>query len=840
MNGSSELHFGNTCLDLSRRRLLLDGKPAKLGARAFDLLAALAQRRERAVSKHELFELVWPGVVVEENNLQVQISTLRKLLGADAIATIPGRGYQFTPELQTRGEMPAGPALVAEGLTNLPPELPPLYGRSADVQAVRALLDDHRLVTLVGAGGIGKTLLGRAVADRARGHYRDGVWWVELAALSDGALVPAGLAQALKVTLAVDRPPLDAVAAALGEQEALLVIDNCEHLIDAVAECVDRLLREAGAIRILATSQEALKVPQEAVYRVGSLGVDARGGEQVGGAVELFIARARAADPRLEFDALQLATAVEICRRLDGMPLAIELAAARVPLLGLDGLHARLDERFHILTGGARTVLRRHQTLRAALEWSHGLLEHDEQIVFRRLGVFTGGFSLELAQDVVTDERIDRWVALDLLGHLVDKSLVVAEGAGVPRYRLLESTRAFALEQLAAAGETNAWLRRHATALVDMLAAYYPSRWSHTEAQRSRLAAELDNVRAAIGWARGAEKALGCTLMGYAHRVWLTHGLHEEGIEHCLRLLPLPPGLPLDVEARFHATLGALGYLGARVECFDAALHAAELFRELGDVSAELDVRVTVALIGSRRGDRSIVDAAVADARRLLRPDAPARQRATVPLAEALWHLMCGRHREAVAKAEEQREIYRGNGDEVGFWLAETNASYYQCGLGEFDAAIARLERALPALRRLEAAYGPALTLSFLTTAHTLRGDAQTALGYARDAVRELRKQGWTHWLLQTIALAHAKLGSHTRAAQLLGYVEANCARLGVVGRPLEALVHDEVVERVNAALGVEEAGRLRRAGGGLSEEAAVAMALAEAQPAAAARVGGA
>jgi predicted ATPase/DNA-binding winged helix-turn-helix (wHTH) protein len=826
---TTELRFGNARLDFSGRRLFLDGKPAKLGARAFDLLSALAQRRERAVSKHELFELVWPGVVVEENNLQVQISTLRKLLGPDAIATIPGRGYQFTPELKTQVQPPTLEPRAAEGESNLPADLPPLYGRSADLCAVRTLLADHRLVTLVGAGGIGKTLLGRAVADGERGHFFGGVWWVELAALNDGARVPAALAQALNITLAIDRPPLDAVAAALKDQNALLVIDNCEHLVDAVADCVDRLLREAGVIRILATSQEALKVPQEAVYRVGTLGVDARAGEQVGGAVELFVARARAADPRLRFDAAQLATAAEICRRLDGMPLAIELAAARVPLLGLDGLHTRLDERFHILTGGARTVLRRHQTLRAALEWSHGLLDPAEQMVFRRLGVFTGGFSLELAQDVVTDERIDRWAALDLLGHLVDKSLVAAEGSGVPRYRLLESTRAFALEQLAAAGETNVWLRRHANALVNMLAAHYPSRWSLTEAQRARLAAELDNVRAALGWSRGADRALGCTLIGYSHRLWLTHGLHEEGIEHCLRMLPLPAEVPLDAQARFHATLGGLGYLGARVECFDSALLAAGLFRQLGDASAELDARVTVALIGSRRGDRGIVEAALADARRLLLPAAPARQKASVPLAEALWHLMWGRHREAVAKAEEQREIYRSNGDELGFWLAETNASYYQCGLGEFDAAIARLERALPALRRLEAPYGPALTLSFLTTAHTLRGDAQTALSYARDALRELRKQGWIHWLLQTIALAHAKLGSHARAAQLLGYVEASCVRLGVVGRPIEALVHDEVVERVTEALGAEEADRLRRAGGSLTEEVAVAMALAEA-----------
>jgi predicted ATPase/DNA-binding winged helix-turn-helix (wHTH) protein len=838
MNDSSELRFGNGCLDLSRRRLLLEGKPAKLGARAFDLLAALAQRRERAVSKHELFELVWPGVVVEENNLQVQISTLRKLLGPDAIATIPGRGYQFTPELESQVPRPASAVQAAERQTNLPAELPPLYGRAADVRAVRALLAEHRLVTLIGAGGIGKTLLGRAVADGARANFRDGVWWVELAALSDAALAPAALAQALRITLAVDRPPLDAVAAALREQHALLVIDNCEHLIDAVAECVDLLLREAGAIRILATSQEALRVPQEAVYRVGSLSVDARSGEPIGGAVELFVARAQAANPALRFNDQQLAAAAEICRRLDGMPLAIELAAARVGVLGIDGLRERLDERFHILTGGARTVLRRHQTLRAALEWSHGLLTPEEQTVFRRLGCFAGGFSLELAQQVASDAAIDRWQVLELLGHLVDKSLVVAEGANTPRYRLLESARAYALEQLAAAGETTDMLRRHAQALAALLRAEFPARWTHTPEQRQRIAVEIDNLRAALAWALRSDRALGVELLGYAHRVWVAHGLMNEGIEQCMRFLPLPEGVPIDHEARFFGALGHLGYLGARKECFEAARRAAELWEELGDATARVDALVAVAVIGSRRGERDAVEVAAQQASRLLSPSTPPAQRASVALAGALWHLMHGRHQQAVECAAEQAEIYRRNDQEFGYWLAQTNRAYYECGLGEHQTAIERLRQAVGALRRLNAPYGVGLGLFFLTTAHAMSGDAGAALSYSAEAIRELSKQGSINWLLQSIALAHTHQGEHARAAELMGFVVANSVRQGVHARPIEIRVHDDALERIRAALGAERTDELLRAGAVLTEERAVALALAATQPATAVGIG--
>ena len=341
------------------------GKPAALGARAFDLLLALYERRDRVVPKNELLDLVWPGLVVEENNLQVQVSSLRKVLGPAAIATIPGRGYRFTSpgEALARGRAATSTkaAAAADAVENADvladdalrgnlPASPPMVGRDVDLAAVAALLQRHPVVSIVGAGGIGKTRLALAVAHACALATPEGRWWVELAPLADAAQAPSTIAGALGLQLAGGRPPAEALVAMLARHRALIVLDNCEHVADA-----------------------------------------------------------------------------------------------RVPMLGVHGLLARLDRMFNVLTGASRMRLRRHQTLRAALEWSCGLLTEDERAVFRRLGVFSGGFTLALAQGVAADERIDGWQVLDLLSQLIEKSLVLAEGEGEPRYRLLEPTRCCAL-----------------------------------------------------------------------------------------------------------------------------------------------------------------------------------------------------------------------------------------------------------------------------------------------------------------------------------------------------------------------------------------------------------
>lgn len=285
--------------------------------------------------------------------------------------------------------------------------LPPLYGRDQDRQQVKTLLHKHVVVTIAGAGGIGKTRLAQAVAadiavERAA-DYPDGVWRVELAALSDARLVPPTIARALGVQVTGDRDAAGTVFSALASQQLLLVLDNCEHLTDAVADFIETVCSSAPKVRLLVTSQETLKTTEEHVFRVGALALpvgDRSTDRAQAGAVELFVARAQGVDPNFALTPALTPKVIEICRRLDGIPLAIELAAARLPLLGVEGLRARLGERFNLLTAGARVVLRRHQTLRATLEWSHALLTRDEQTVFRRLdALLNAGLTAEaLAQ----------------------------------------------------------------------------------------------------------------------------------------------------------------------------------------------------------------------------------------------------------------------------------------------------------------------------------------------------------------------------------------------------------------------------------------------------------
>ena len=738
---TSELCFDTARLDLAQRRLLIDDVPARLGARAFDILVALIERRDRVVGRNELFQVVWPNVVVEESNLQVHISALRKLLGAQAIATIPGRGYRFTAKLAASPNDAAAP--IPKAHSQAPAESGPLYGRDEDLRAIDALMQRHRLVSIVGASGIGKTQLAQVIAARQRDNFPNEIYWVELAPLNNEALVIDAIAQALKVQASDERPVLETIVALLRNQNVLLALDNCEHLLDAAAGCIRTLLAQAPGLRVLVTSQEALHIPDECVYRLSGLSSDG----DTAPAVALFMARAQAADPKLQLSASSRATIAEICRRLDGLPLAIELSAARVRLLGIDGVHARLDERFRVLTGGTRAVLRRHQTLRTALEWSYGLLSPDEQTVFRRLGVCVGGFTLELAQAVAADERIDRWTVLDLLGHLIDKSLIVVDGDEVPRYRMLETMRAFSLEQLATSGETSALLRRHAEALLEILLPQFNQRYlwgSTTEAEWIHHGDELDNLRAALAWAASptGDRTLACALVGCSLRVWWIHDLIKEGIDHALRLLPVPDNLPIEIEASFNLTLASLGYKVTRRECFDAAMRASELYRSMGNTPRRIDALLQTAIVGSRLGNARQSSDAIAGAEVLIDPQTPYLLVAGLALARSLHHLYLGRYEQAIASSQQQAALYRDAGRDWGAYLAQSNAAWYECAIGRFDSAIAELLVVLEALRRTNAPYGIGQVLAYLASAHALRGDRAEALAYGREAVPYLQRGG--------------------------------------------------------------------------------------------------
>ena len=457
------------------RQLLLDGEvPVRLGSRALALLCALVERAGAVVSRDELVATVWPTTVVEETSLRVQVAALRKVLGEGErgeryIVNVVGRGYSFVAPVNWRhATHPADAPDEPSRRHNLPSRLTRAIGRDEVVEALGAQIGRRRLVSIVGPGGIGKTTVALAVAESALSTFEDGVFFVDLAPLSD----PKAVSSALLAMLAVSAPPDDALPALrafLRERRMLMVFDNCEHLIEAVAQLAHGLVRTCGGLHVLTTSREPLNVEGEWVHRQTALATpDPAELLTVASAfdypaVRLFVERATANSDSFVLTDANLSAVRQVCCRLDGMPLAIELAAARVESLGVQGLAERLDNVFSVLTRGRRTGDPRHRALKAVLDWSHDLLCDDERKVLRRLSVFRAAFTVESASHVASDEELDGPAIVEHLLSLVDKSLVTVNmNNDIAHYRLLYATRKFAELQLSASGESDGLSRRHA------------------------------------------------------------------------------------------------------------------------------------------------------------------------------------------------------------------------------------------------------------------------------------------------------------------------------------------------------------------------------------------
>ncbi|HEV8311601.1 MAG TPA: winged helix-turn-helix domain-containing protein [Burkholderiaceae bacterium] len=833
--------FGNAELRPDQRLLLVGGKDSRIGARAFDLLLALVERRHRIVSKNELLDSIWPGVVVEENNLQVQVSSLRKVLGPQTISTIPGRGYRFTAALDgaavapapgsTRSPTPADAGALC--LTNLPAQLPTLYGRADDLAALRTSIESHTLVTIVGVGGIGKSALAQALAHRLRGSFDEGVWMVELAPVADPSLVASTVASALRIVLGA-QAPIETLAKALSASRMLIVLDSCEHLLDAVAELATALHRTAPNVRLLATSQESLKVPQEQLHRLGGLALpsdESIASARQAGAVALFEARAHAADPRFALSEHNVAAVVDICRHLDGIALAIELAAARVPLLGVDGLRARLHDRFRVLTGGARLALRRHQTLRAALDWSHGLLMPDEQTVFRRLGVFAGSFGLDSAQRVVADERIDPWAALDHLGALVDKSLLVAEAGDEPRYRLLETSRAFALEKLQQADETEIAMRRHCEAMV---AVFEESRrvehvlaW---QALMDRYLPDLDNARAALDWAAGpgGDAQLQIALAGVLGWVWYVTGLLPEGQRRIASAIArIDAATPPEREAPLLASWSRVSQeFGPRELAADT--RAVALYRALGDRQGLFLALCAMGLRLAMQDDQAGAERAMREAEQIFEASWPPAMRSRLLKARA-WSLnQQGRFAEGIALYEELHQLATALGDKQQALVALIGQEQGVAALGRLQESVQRgrdmreLLRQDPSLRPCNEIF----VLSNLFMSLTEVGEVDEALEVARLAQPLLGQTGNSLCMLDPLARLAFQRGHLDHAARILGRAEMRYATTHHKRQWVETQLHDKLILGLRQALPADELARLMKEGEALSDDDAASLAL--------------
>jgi predicted ATPase/DNA-binding winged helix-turn-helix (wHTH) protein len=608
------LKFGRFQVLPHRREFLAEEVPVALGSRAFDVLMVLIEAGGELVTKDEILSRVWPGMVVEEHSLQFHVSALRKVLGEDRgfIKTISGRGYQFVADITAAaGEQEAlanrsadlpPPLPDVESLTNLPAPTSDLIGREAELSKATALVTAHRLVTLVGAGGIGKTRLGFEVGRHLFHKFANGVWIAELGLVSDPDLVPVTVARVLGLEIAGGTVTPERVATALGAKQLLLVLDSCEHVIDVAANMAEALLRANPTTHVMATSREPLRAAGERLYRVPPLAVPAEGTEDIDdllryGAVQLFVERVRATEPHFVPDQGIAPATAAICRRLDGIALAIELAAARAAALGVEEVGAHLDDRFQLLTGGRRTALPRHHTLRATLDWSYELLSDAERVVFRRLSIFAGSFALAETTAVAASAEIAASGVVDCVANLAAKSLVVIDVSGATvRYRLLETTRAYARAKLAESGELGQVARRHAERCRDVFdRAQVEWETRPTVEWLADYGRRIDDLRAALDWSFSPH---GDTLIGVALTVasvplWRQLSLMEECRRHVERALStLESGSNRDAshELQLYSALGAsLMYAKGPVPVTAAAwTRSLEIAQTLDDTEYQL------------------------------------------------------------------------------------------------------------------------------------------------------------------------------------------------------------------------------------------------------------
>jgi predicted ATPase/DNA-binding CsgD family transcriptional regulator len=685
---------------------------------------------------------------------------------------------------------------------NLPVALTSFIGRAAEKAEIGRLLAATRLLTITGTGGAGKTRLALQVASDVIEQFADGVWLVELGPLFDATLVPRAVAAALGVLEQPERSILATLKGYLRERRLLLILDNCEHLIGASAELAEALLRACPNLRILATSREALGIAGETAWRAPSLSAPGPGEPasveclRAYEAVQLFEARAAAVRSEFRVTAENAAAVAQICRRLDGIPLAIELAAARVRVLPVEQLVAKLDDRFRLLTGGSRTALPRQQTLRAAMDWSYDLLSEPERALLRRLSVFAGGWTLEAAEAICAGGGIDSPDVLDLLTRLVDKSLVVVEPPREEaRYRLLETVRQFARDRLVESGEAGEVRGRHRDWFLALVERIIPTRYVPymDPAVLDRLERDHENLRAALEWSAteeaGAEPAL--RLAGTLSTFWHNRGHYAEGRRWLDEALARAGEAPPAAQAQ---ALGGASVLAWRQANYEPAWQFAErlatLGREQGDKETEAHGLMMLGLVLMRRDQ-----------------DFP---RAVELLKEAL----------TLAKG-------RGDHRQIGLILAQLGAAARHHG--DYERAAAFVEESLVEFRAVVSPGQVGYALRLLGHVRLAQGDLNGAAALYADSLGVRGVPTFvTIECLEGLAGVAAGRGQHQRAARLLGAADVMRDTIGFPRVAPDRDHYERLVGAVRAGLGEAAFGTAVAQGRAMGLDDAVAYALAD------------
>jgi predicted ATPase/class 3 adenylate cyclase len=712
---------------------------------------------------------------------------------------------------------------------NLPLQVTSFIGREREIEEVRQLLEKTRLLTLTGAGGTGKTRLALQVAADHLREYSDGVWLVELASLSDPGLMPQTVASVLDVREAEGaegapwgpvpggKPLTQTLVAALKPRKLLLVLDNCEHLLEACAALAEALLRSCPDVHLLATSREGLNIPGETPYRLRSLSVPdpqhlPATPESLTQyeAVQLFIDRATTVAPSFSLTNANAPAVAQVCHRLDGIPLAIELAASRVKALPVEQLNERLADMFRLLTGGSRTALPRQQTLRALIDWSYDLLSATERTLLRRLSVFSGGWTLEAAEAVCTGDGIEEWDVLDVLTSLVDKSVALyEERGGEGRYRLLETVRQYAWDRLLQAGEAEDVRGRHrdwCLAMAEQAEAGLPGESGRV--WLDRLEREHDNLRAALAWSEAEGQAqAGLRLGGALREFWYARGYWTEGREHLAGLLALP-GAETRTAARAKALHGAGVLAWQRADDGAARVLQEEslaIFRELGHKPGIAASLLSLGMVAQYREDYRAAWALFEESQAIFR-ELEDKQGIASSLGGLGWaaHVQ-GDYAAARALYEESLEICCGLGNKQGIaWSLQSlgGVTYIQ---GDHGEARARIEESLAIFRELDQKPGIAhslMSLGWWTLDQGHLGEARALYEESLEIFRELGAKGGIAQDLEELAAVAAAQAQPERAARLLGAAEG--LRDAIGGPPPDRAKHERSVAAVRAALGEE------------------------------------
>jgi predicted ATPase/class 3 adenylate cyclase len=755
---------------------------------------------------------------------------LRDLTGPEQIYQLLGPGLANTfPPLRSLDALP----------NNLPQLPTPLIGRDREVVEIEALLTEHRLVTLIGAGGIGKTSLSLQVGADLLERFPDGVWLVELAPLDRAELVGEAIAALFGLPMQGGRSPVDAIAAVLRSKHLLLILDNCEHLVVAVARLADVLLKACPKVFLLTSSREALAMVGEHAYPMPLLDVPPRSAgltaaQTIGySAVRLFVERAASALGRFSLANETAPVIAEICRRLDGIPLAIELAAPRLKMLKPEDLLTRLDDRLRLLTSGTRTAAPRQQTLRALIEWSYALLSDAERALLRRLAVFAGSFTMAAVTAVAPDGPVEQTDVFDVMAGLVNKSLVVSlAGGSESRYRLLESTRAFALEKLASSAESHLpdRLCEYMAVVFERAERAWPA--TPTAAWLAVYEPDLDNLRAALGWSlrQDGSPALGLKLVGHTNWLWRELNLLQER-RRWLELAAtfINENTQLAVEARIHLALGWGAYFGDRSR-LPHNLRAIALLRQPGGEPHLLGQALAQAGQSSSRyrdvGEaKCYLDEAYAILQRCGR---------TKPLANVLLYMATSRkHAGDVQGASTFVEEALGLSEALGdVWtscacLAQRASIAFEAG--ELDTAIVHAGAAVETCHREGNLRSQFVALQWLAGFLLLDGRSDPGYLWAQEAFELSRTLGNVNLpdSLDQLALIAALRSDATRAARLAGYADAYAERYEITRYGIALAIRCKLLERLYADVTREECQALMAEGAAWSEQEAVAVAQA-------------